>query len=67
MHAQNHAGDWRVCVSLGASFHVRRYKTHALSDTAKKDYSSAERYYYQAVDVFPEGVWACFLLLLLGA
>jgi hypothetical protein len=39
-----------------ARMHARRYETHAQPDTAKKDFSSAERYYYQAVDVFPEGV-----------
>ncbi len=33
-----------------------RYEEMAVKDAnAKKDWSRAEQYYYQAVDVFPEG------------
>ena len=32
-----------------------RYEEMAVKDAGSKDWSRAEQYYYQAVDVFPEG------------
>ena len=35
---------------------LRRYEEMVVKDAnSKKDWSRAEQYYYQAVDVFPEG------------
>ena len=50
---------WYRCDQLGRQIsYLRscRYEEMAVKDAAsKKDWSRAEQYYYQAVDVFPEG------------
>lgn len=43
---------WLVDAALMVSC---RYEEMAVKDAGSKDWSRAEKYYYQAVDVFPEG------------
>ena len=48
-------GSCEIALS-GALSPFPRYEEMAVKDAnSKKDWSRAEQYYYQAVDVFPEG------------